>query len=284
MTQESTIIHAEDLFPGKNRLPNPHNENKTYLERRQVLDLLEINRKKTALFFREHIETPPDELLKKLVDASVRLKTMGFDNFIPTVLPYHYLNRGLSYIRQIQSSAPPNDFFDKVDDKTYPSKSLEIKKGLYLIDTTERPNLSLGIQGFIGDHGMEEFLEQKKVKNKLLLALQKDYIKDPPVTRFNLTANEINKIVLRELSGNIFPTSTSSQTVRLPRYIELNLIGNICAPQLGRGNTEEWFGDDQNEGFGVTLVGGKDLKSVRPVWKHHRSPTIGFRPMIFFPY
>lgn len=285
MAPEYVVINAVERF-AKNKIEREisHSENIAALERQKTIELIDSARSKSSKFFKEHIQPPPDDLITHITNAQIRLREHGLEKFALTILPHRYISKHHSFLVDIKKTTPSAEFFDKVENKIYPADTCTLIRGVYLIDTTEKPDRATRRPAYKNDSAMTEFMNQKTISNKILLSRKNSDCRDQEINRFNLTANEIDNLVLLELTNQINAPSIAKLRVKLPRFIEFNMMANLIDADISTGCTEEWFGDDSQRGFGVTFVGGKGISQVRPEWKHHRSPTIGFRPMLVFNY
>lgn len=285
MTPENTVIFAGKIFEQRRiRKVPPAETNFAAIERQKTIELLKLNCSRSSIMFRESIHFPPDEVISKVTEARLKLQSLGFENFDQSILPNKRVTKHHTFIKNLDGIAPPIDFFDNIDNKIYPYDASTLSRGVYLMDRTVKPDTNSNPNHYIKDNAMELFLGQDKIKNKILVSRKKDGVDDREINRLNLSPNEIECIVINELYNSLLGQHSSKYTLRLPRFIEFNMICNLSALDLGKDNTEEWFGGESTKGFGVTFVGGKSIDQVRAEWKHHRSPTIGFRPIIFIPY
>jgi len=117
-------------------------------------------------------------------------------------------------------------------------------------------------------------------------------------SRFGLQISEVQQVVLPESAEKVFHMRKGSGIVRLPNYLELNVIGNmypglLTARRMGpdASDTWEYFGDPyQNQDgvghlYGMRSVYGPDapsgLSQVGPsLLSDYQSANMGFRPFI----
>ncbi len=167
------------------------------------------------------------------------------------------------------------EFFDEVKNGNLPKETLKLPAAWILVDTREKPQYQDGKQKYADDI-LAETLEDLR-KKKVITDFK---VKD---SRYNISWDELNKPEVKKAIAEALDVPPES--LRLPRAIEWNYMGNVYYPKWGGANTWEWFEDSYMKGQG-RLDGGSSgdggLSIVRWDDPDGRSAGLGFRPQVLF--
>jgi hypothetical protein len=232
-------------------------------------ELLEREAEKLREFFGYDIEVPslPDEITPERYE---KWKEMGFE--------LHYLpDEELSEERELPGwKKKPNDwFYDKLKAKEIPDDSARLPAAWVLADTREKPQYEGGEQMYKDDVLAEALEDLRKSK----------VITDFEVTgsRFRISWDELHKPEVKKAIAEAL--DVPEESLRLPRAIEWNYLGNAYHPKWGETDTWEWFEDSYQKGSrrlcgGYSWSGG--LSCVDWGAPGVRSDHLGFRPQVVF--
>jgi len=144
-----------------------------------------------------------------------------------------------------------------------------------LIDGREKPQYQDGKQTYENDI-LAETLEDLR-KKKVITDFE---VKG---SRFNISWDELHKPEVKKAIAEAL--DVPEESLRLPRAIEWNYLGNAYHPKWGETNTWEWFEDSYQKGtgrLGGGNSGGGGLSSVLWGDPSGRSDSLGFRPQVVF--
>lgn len=223
-----------------------------------------------------------------------RMKQIGFVGFEPVILPERELVDleiliGTNKKRWPGMIKPRHEFFRLLNDRVYPAELGSLKQGIYLIDGRKKPAYADNAgQMYEKDEFMERILTDLRNSGKI------DYSGEVPAgSRFSVSYKAINLFVISKVKELIGARFLGWGELRLPRFCEYNLIGNMGLAQIGHGDTSEWFADsvggvkylyggdkslnmtkglEQNENRGLGYVASSEY--------YNRGPKTGFRLMV----
>ncbi len=242
-------------------------------------ELLEQEAEKLREFFGYDVEVPPlpDEITPERYE---KWKEMGFElHYLPNEelgeerdLPGWKKKPGTRYTPDKNWGI---EFFDEVKNGNLPKDALKLPASWILVDGREKPQYQDGKQKY-ADDVLAETLEDLR-KRKIITDFK---TKD---SRFNISWDELNKPEVKKAIAEALDVPPES--LRLPRAIEWNYMGNVYYPKWGETNTWEWFEDSYQKGTrrldgGSSRHGG--LSYVRWDAPDDRHDSLGFRPQVVF--
>lgn len=147
---------------------------------------------------------------------------------------------------------------------------------LIAIDSTQKPDYNNGRQLYQNDP-FAPLLERLRKERKI--QVPRGLIHIPKTSRFGISPDELTEHALPAISEML---EVDSNQVRLPKEIEVNVIGNRSHPEWGQTNTMEWVQDKFEDGR--RLIGGGSgsggLACVVCDWHVNRLDFFGFRPLV----
>ncbi|MDO8516426.1 MAG: hypothetical protein Q7S28_04190 [bacterium] len=168
------------------------------------------------------------------------------------------------------------EFFDEVKRGVLPPDTLKLPGAWALVDGREKPQYVDGKQVYEKDF-LAPILKDLRAQRLIADHTVKE-------SRFNIAWSELNQKEVRDAFARVLGVPGSS--VRLPRAIEWNYLGNAFHPEWGATDTWEWLEDVYQQG-GRRLGGGGfgygGLSSIfcgDPDLPHAR---LGFRLIVVFP-
>lgn len=173
---------------------------------------------------------------------------------------------------------PNRWYWKEIKKRTLDKDASKLPDTFLLVDTIRRPDY--------GNDGKQ--LHENDFLFPLLAKLRKEkkipiLQNIPQTSRFGISPDELESIVFPEFA-TLIGADKAMAMVRLPRAVELNILGNLAYPHFGQADTSEWFYD--KFGHDDRLFGGDSgfggLAQVRPYWSGHRSDDIAFRLLIVF--
>lgn len=168
---------------------------------------------------------------------------------------------------------PEQWYWDQVKNGKVDKDAPKLPGSWVLIDRTERPNYKDGRQ-LHRDDLLASILRQLRIDKKILT---KKYI--PQDSRFGISLDELREVVLPEIAELL---GVDKSSVRLPKEIEFNVLGNLKYPHFGQANTSEWlednFGDNSCLFGGNSGIGGLAAVHYRRSGDH--SGFVAFRPLV----
>jgi hypothetical protein len=102
-------------------------------------------------------------------------------------------------------------------------------------------------------------------------------------SRFRISWDELQKPEVKEAIAAAMDVSPES--LRLPRAIEWNFLGNAYHPEWGETNTWEWFDDSYQKGQGRLYGGYSEFGGLSNVYWDDpgvRRVDLGFRLQVVF--
>ena len=244
-------------------------------------EIIEREAEKLREFFGYDVEIPsiPDEITPERYE---KWKEAGFE--------LHYLpNEELTEERDLPgwkkkpgTRYTPDrgwgiEFFDEVKNGNLPKDSLKLPAAWVLTDAREKPQYQDGKQAYKEDV-LGPVLEDLRKRNIITDFKVKN-------SRFNISWDELNKPEVKQAIAEAM--DVPEESLRLPRAIEWNFIGNAYHPEWGETNTWEWFDDPYLRGR-RRLSGGRSgpggLSRVRWDGPGDRSGSLGFRLQVVFPH
>ncbi len=246
-------------------------------------EFLELqNRESEALqaFFGSGIEVPalPKEITTERYE---KWKENGFElHFLPSEdltedreLPGWKKKPGKRYTPGQQFGI---EFFDEIKNGNLPPETTKLPGAWILIDERNKPSYQNGEQLYPND----------EIIGQALAKLRKDGVIanfENKSSRFNISHDELRKPEVKEALAKVLDVPIES--LRLPRAIERNYLGNSFYPEWGDTNTLEWYEDDYESGRkrlggGYSEHGG--LSGVGWRYPDDRNGDLGFRPFVVF--
>ncbi len=167
------------------------------------------------------------------------------------------------------------EFFDEVKNGNLPKDATRLPGAWVLADTRQKPAYKNGTQLYPDDELMGRVLEKLR-KAKAL----PDF--NTKTSRFNLSWEELHSPQVKAAIGEAL--NVPPESLRLPRAIEWNFLGNAHHQDWGDTNTWEWFEDTyqsskrlsggHSENGGLSYVGWFEPRV--------RNDILGFRPLVVF--
>lgn len=242
---------------------------KTRSETLEFRELIERESESLHNFFGYDIEVPPlsEEITPERYE---KWKEMGFE--------LHYLPaEEMKKDRKLPGwkKKPDDWFYGKIENKEVDADSATLSASWILVDTREKPQYQDGKQKY-ADDVIAETLEDLR-KRKVITDFK---VKD---SRFNISWDELNKPEVRKAIAEAL--DVPQESLRLPRAIEWNYLGNIYYPKWGDTDTWEWFEDSYQKGQGRLDGGYSRYGGLSYVgWNDPvgRFVSLGFRPQVVF--
>ena len=236
--------------------------------------LIATEKQALSAFFGKDIAVPepPAELFQTLE----KMSKLGITGFEPHFLPQFSLTEE----DQLPGwKVKPNPcFWLDIKAGRFPADAATLQEGWYLVDKRKKPNYHMDKQRYENDY-VEPIIQDLRKTDKI----KKDNFRMPETSRFRVTPDEIEQVILPEIVRII---GTKGELTN-KRYIEFNVWGNMFYPEWGQTNTCEWFadklGDDRwlRGGNSSQLYNG--LENVRLGWPGERFGDGAFNPVIRFP-
>lgn len=237
--------------------------------------LVTASTKELKDYFGINIEVPtPPVALFETLEAFAKRGIERFDEV--------YYLKGMRFDKndkfwQSRGRVKPEDYFwEQIKNNNYPPQVAELEEGWYIGDRRGKPQYDNGQQMYEDDY-LAPLMEVLRSAGKI-----EKYGRVPAGSRFVTSPREIEDVILptfKEMSG-------AQGIVRMRRYIEFNVRGNIAYPEWGKTNTWEWFADPAYQGASRLLGGGSGrggLASVVSDDVDDRRDDAAFSPVIFFP-
>ncbi len=232
-------------------------------------ELVERETESLRNFFGYDVEVPslPDEVTPERYE---KWKEMGFE--------LHYLPaEEMKKERDLPGwkKKPGDWFYGKLKDKEVDTDSATLPAAWVLADTREKPQYQDGKQIY-KDDVLAETLEDLR-KKKVLTDFE---VKG---SRFRISWDELHKPEVKKAIAEAL--DVPEESLRLPRAIEWNYLGNAYHPQWGETDAWEWFEDSLEKGAGRLDGGysrGGGLSGVSWGAPSGRSGGLGFRPLVVF--
>ena len=145
-----------------------------------------------------------------------------------------------------------------------------------LVDSREKPgwvNDQTTAQPYEDDGDIEQAIAELRTRGLIAGDANKG-------ARFRISWEELQKPEVKEAIAVILDVPPDS--IRLPRAIEYNFLGNAHYQKWGDSNTYEWF-QDSYQGSGHLIGGSSDNGGLSYVFwgsAGGRGGNIGFRPLI----
>jgi len=170
---------------------------------------------------------------------------------------------------------PEDWFYEKLKAKEIAADSATLPAAWMLIDGREKPNYKDGKQTYKEDV-LAETLEDLR-KRKIITEFK---VKG---SRFNISWDELNKPEVKKAIADVL--DVPEESLRLPRAIEWNYLGNAYHPKWGETDTWEWFEDSYQKGTRRLDGGNSGYGGLSYVYwgaPSGRSDFLGFRPQVVF--
>lgn len=218
-------------------------------------------------FFGQKITIP--NVPHELIETRSRILEVGWKNFAAHFLP------DLKWKKKDKFPG----WADKPDDEFWAvaknGGDQRRTNGIWVLwDTTKRQHYASGMQGYDADQlypVVARFREQQTIGS---FRLGDKMV--PDGSRFAIRHDEIYEKIFPEIARIL---KLDTEQIRLPKFIENNVLYNRVYSELGEETTFEWF-HDRIEGS-KRLVGCGS--SSRLASLSNRNSNFGFRPMIVFP-
>ena len=232
-------------------------------------EVVEREAEKLHEFFGYDVEIPslPEEITPERYD---RWKEMGLELHY---LPPEEMKKEADFPGW--KKKPEDWFYDRLKANEVPADAAKLPDAWILTDTREKPQYDNGKQTYNEDM-LTPVLEDLR-KRKIITDFT---VKG---SRFNISWDELQKPEAKQAIAEAMDVPVES--LRLPRAIEWNFLGNAYHPEWGETNTWEWFDDPYQKGQG-RLGGGLSefggLSGVYWVDPGGRVDSLGFRLQVVF--
>jgi hypothetical protein len=203
--------------------------------------LIKAEMKKLEEFFGYEIPVPG---LPKTVDLKryEEWQNLGFEiHFLP--------KENMNPNRELPGwIIPPNDtYFEKINN------SYELDGKWILIESRDKPDID------IENEGMQEYPNDpfaEKIKDLRAKGILRQH--PNPRSRSNISYYDLNKPVIIQAFAEILKADPDS--IRLPRAIEWNYLGNAFYPEWGQSETWEYFKEKfEDEAGRMQVLCGGDI-------------------------
>ena len=222
-------------------------------------------------FSKDQLILPETKMPQEVQEVLQRAEKAGFTSFQPYHLSGVTLTQGT--IVPGWNSKPEDWYWDRIRNGKLSKDASKLPDSWVLVDTTQRPNYKGGMQLHEND-SFGPFLKQLR-DNKRIQTIKGI----PDTSRFSISPDELTQVVLPGIARLL---EVESPTVRFPKEIEFNIIGNFKYPEWGQSNTWEWL--DDSFGDGSRLLGGLSgdggLTRVIHRWSGVHYDGVAFRPLV----
>ncbi len=171
---------------------------------------------------------------------------------------------------------PEKWYWDQIKSGSVARDAATLKAGWYLVDGRGKPQYNDGQQRYDDDAWLQATIHDLRGSGKVKSL---NYVASD--SRFGVSADEVEGVILPEVA-KLLPAGVS---IRMPREIEFNVLGNIHHPEWGNTNTWEWMNDHFERGRrlfgGDSGVGG--LASVYCDSSDYRNGSIAVRSLVEIP-
>jgi hypothetical protein len=226
---------------------------------------------KLTEFFGRAIDVPPPPA-EVTPERAAELKRLGFEiHFLPAI----ELKADVDFPGWLRK--PDGWFYRQIEAGALKPDAATLPGAWIAIDARRRPDYAEDQQMYEDDP-----LAPALAKLREHGAIETEFSKVPDGSRFGVSAQELAQPEVRAaLAGALGATP---ETFRLPRSIELNVLGNLHHLEWSEADGWEWLGDrwkkdgqlmgGRAETDDTTVAGGTEAKN--------RSGRVGFRPMLRF--
>ena len=232
-------------------------------------ELIEHEQESLNAFFGREIEVPslPDEITPERYE---RWKEMGFELHY---LPSEEMRKETDFPGW--KKKPEDWFYGRLKENEIPADAAKLPDAWILTDARKKPAYNSGKQMYEDDI-LEPVLEDLR-KRKIITDFT---VKN---SRFNISYDELQKPEVKQAIA--LALDVPEESLRLPRAIEWNFMGNAYHPEWGETNTWEWFDDSYQKGQrrlygGYSESGG--LSNVDWNVPGGRHDSLGFRLQVVF--
>jgi hypothetical protein len=238
-------------------------------EAMEFRELVERETESLRNFFGYDVEVPslPDEVTPERYE---KWKEMGFELHY---LPAEEMKKDSNFPGW--KTKPRDWFYENIKNKKVDADAATLPAAWVLSDTREKPQYQDGKQMYENDI-LAETLEDLR-KKKVITDFE---VKG---SRFRISWDELHKPEVKKAIAEALDVPEDS--LRLPRAIEWNYLGNAYHPKWGETDTWEWFEDSLEKGA-RRLDGGHSgdggLSFVSWDAPSDRYDDLGFRPQVVF--
>lgn len=222
-------------------------------------------------FSKDQLILPETQIPQYVLDVLQRAEKAGITFFEP----YHLSGITLNEDTNVDGwdKKPADWYWEQIKNGTVSQDAAKLPDTWVLIDRTQKPNYRDGKQMYEKDP-LETMIAGLRKEGKI------QRVKGiPDASRFGISSDELRDHVLPEIAKLL---GVEVSAVRLPKAIEVNIIGNLAHPEWGKTNTWEWFEDKFEDTYrllgGYSVSGG--LTDVGCTWSDSHLDDIGFRPLV----